>query len=75
MTYVKRQIRAVTEAGDFYIINEIQHQRRFTPLNGIPQKMDTTIEYITECGEHVNRHRDGSFRLVMTDEVLSEATA
>lgn len=72
MTYVKRQIRAVTEDGDSYVINEIQHQRQFMPLDGIAQKVDTTIEYITECGEHVNLRSDGSFQLVMTEKVLRE---
>jgi hypothetical protein len=70
----KDRFAAVSDAGRRYTIVVHQHWRTWQPLDGPAQRVRGATELFTDDGQDVNQNSDGTYTIVMTDEVLRRAT-
>lgn len=61
---------AVSDSGRHYEIVVIQHWRTWTPMSGETQHVKGSKELFTADGQDVSPNGDGTFTVVMTDEIL-----
>jgi hypothetical protein len=67
----KDRFQASSRSGVRYEIVEYQHWTTYQPLEGPAQRHKGPTEFFTSDGKDVNRNADGSFTVVLTDEVLN----
>lgn len=61
---------AVSASGRRVQIVEMQHWTTYSPLSGPAQRLKGAIEYFTSDGQDVSPNSDGTFTIVLTDEIF-----
>ena len=69
----KSRFMTVTDAGQRVEVVEYQHWTTYQPLSGPAEKAKGGTELFTSDGQDVNANADGTFTIVLTDEVLRRA--
>lgn len=70
---LRERIACKAEDGSIITVNRYVTVITHTPISGRTTSMDGTSEYRTSDGQHVNLNKDGTFTIVLTDEVLTRA--